>query len=126
MTTLNFGLLADALYDKNGEIAQLNAQLKEREGEKRDIENKLLGAMQEAGTDIVRGNKATVSISETVRYQIVDTEALFPFIGRKKAFHLFERRLSSAACKEMLESLGGKPIPGVTPYPQTRLNVRKV
>ena len=41
--------------------------------------------MQEAGTDIVRGKSATVSISETMRPSISDFELLAPFLIRKKA-----------------------------------------
>lgn len=125
MTVLNFGALADALHTKIGEIAKLQAKIKDLEGEKHDLENKLLAGMEGAGTDIVRGKKATVNISETQRYRIADMEKFEPFCNRKKAIHLFERRLSSAACKEMVESLGGKPIPGVEVFTQKRLNVRK-
>jgi hypothetical protein len=123
---VNFGALCDQIYDKNDEIAQLNAKLKELEGEKREVENQLLAAMQDAGTDIVRGTKATVSISTTIRPQLADYEEFVKFVLRRKACHLFERRVSSKAYQEMKESLGNKPIPGITEFPQVRLNIRKV
>ena len=123
---LNLGALGDELYEKNQEIAQINAQLKEVENEKREIENKLLGAMQEIGTDIVRGSLATISISETVRPQLQDADLFFAFVYRKKALHLMERRIAPTAYREMKDSLGGKPIPGLSEFVQIRLNVRKV
>lgn len=122
----NLGALADELYAKNAEIAQANAVVKNLENEKREIENRLLGSMQEAGTDIVRGNSATVSISEVVRPQIDDFNALEKFVLRQKALYLFERRIASTAYRELKESLGGKPIPGLSEFTQARLNVRKV
>lgn len=122
----NFGAMADALYDKAGDIAKANEIVKKLEGEKRDLENSLLGKMVEAGTNIVRGSKATVSISETVRPSIHDFEAFEKFIYRKKALHLFERRVAAVAYREMKESLGNKPIPGIAEFTQQRLNVRKV
>lgn len=124
--TLNLGNLADEIYEKNIEIAQANAALKEIELQKRELENKLIAAMQEAGTDIVRGSKATTSISEVTRPQLQDAEAFYKFVLRKKALHLFERRIAATAYKEMKESMGNKPVPGVSEFTTTRLNVRKV
>jgi len=121
---MNAGELGDALYLKNEEIGVIQAQLKELELEKRDIEAKLLDAMQAAGTDIVRGSKATVSKSEILRAQIVDYEKLQKFVLRRKALELFERRISSKVYSELKSALGGKPIPGLVDFTQTRLNVR--
>lgn len=122
---VNFGALADSLYDKNQQIASANAVVKDLESEKRDIENQLLGAMQSSGTNIVRGAKAAVSISETIRPQIDDFEALSKYVLRHKALHLFERRISATAFRELKDQLGGKAVPGLTEFTQVRLNVRK-
>ena len=122
----NLGAIGDAIYSKNEEIATANAKVKELEQEKRALEERLLQGMQAAGTDIVRGAKATVSISETVRPQIADWDTLEKFVLRKKALHLFERRIASTAYRELKESLGNKPVPGLSEFTQTRLNVRRV
>jgi hypothetical protein len=124
--TVNLGELADKVYTKSEEIAKINAKLKVLEAEKRDLENTILTHMDQAGTDIARGKKATVSISESERFSIQDFDELTPFIHRKKAYHLFERRISANAAREMIESLGGKMIPGLSRFTQRRLNVRKV
>lgn len=123
--SVNLGELGDRIYSKSAEIAAIDAQRKELDQEKRELENELLAAMQAAGTDIVRGDLATVSISESAKPQIADIEKLYQFVLRKKALHLFERRISSTAYREMRESTG-KPIPGLTEFTQVRLNVRKV
>jgi hypothetical protein len=102
----------------------VNVKVKAIEDEKRELESKLLAAMDDVGTTVAKGKKASVSISETSRFSISDFEQLAPFLLRKKALHLFERRISSTAAKEMIESLGGKPIPGVAEFKQRRLNVR--
>ena len=88
---LNLGELGDQIYSKSEEIAQANAKVKELETEKRGLETQLLNAMQDAGTNIVRGNVATISISETVRPQIADYDELERFILRHKALQLFEK-----------------------------------
>ncbi|GAC1659619.1 MAG: hypothetical protein NVS9B12_13190 [Vulcanimicrobiaceae bacterium] len=124
--TDNLGELGDALYSKNEEIAQINERLSEKEAEKRLIEERLLAAMQAAGTDIARGSRATVSLSEVTRAHIVDFDKFTQFVLRKKALHLFERRVSAKAYKEMKDTLGGKDVPGLIDFVQTRINVRKV
>lgn len=123
--SVNLGKLADQLYAKNEEIAAANARVKELEGEKTQLETKLLQSMKSAGTDIVRGDTATVSISETVRPKIDDFEAFASFVLRKKAIHLFERRVAANAYREMKESLNNKPIPGISEFTHERLNVRR-
>jgi hypothetical protein len=122
---LNLGELADAIYAKKADIAKANKKVEELKAEESALENKLLAAMQELGTDIVRGESATVSISTTTRPQLQDFDAFIAFVSRRKAYHLFERRIAGNAYKEMRELLG-KPIPGVGEFEQVRLNVRKV
>lgn len=124
--TENLGSIGDAIYSKSEEIAAASAKVKELETEKRALEERLLQGMRDAGTDIVRGAKATVSISETVRAQIADWDELAKFVLRKKALHLFERRIASTAYRELKEQLGGKAVPGLSEFTQTRLNVRRV
>lgn len=124
--SVNLGELGDRIFSKSAEIAAIDAQRKELEQEKRELENELLAAMQAAGTDIVRGTLATVSISESVKPQIADIEKLYQFVLRKKALHLFERRISATAYRELKDQLGDKPIPGLSEFTVTKLNVRKV
>jgi hypothetical protein len=125
-TQMNLGKLGDALYAKNEQIALANEAVKVLEGEKRELEAQLLAAMTTAGTDIVRGDLATVSVSELMRPQLQDWAKFEQFVLRKKALHLFEKRIAVNAYKEMKESLHGKDVPGVTEYNYQRLNVRKI
>lgn len=122
---VSLGNLADELYAKNAEIAQANAHVKDLEREKREIEAALLQAMDLANTTAVRGTEAAVSINEVIRPNIQDFDALAAFVLRKKALHLFERRISATAYREMRESMK-RDIPGLSEYTQRRLNVRKV
>lgn len=123
---VNLGALGDELYAKHEAIAAKNEELKQLQAEERAIEDRLLHAMQEAGTDIARGDRATVSISKIVRPQLQDFAAFERFVLRHKAVHLFEKRIAVTAYREMKEKLRGKEIPGVIEYEQTKLNCRKV
>lgn len=122
----NLGELGDSIYRKNAEIAAAEEVVKALSAEKRELEDQLLQAMTAAGTDIVRGELATVSISETVRPKIEDWDAFTTFVLRQKALQLFERRIAAVAYREMKELLKGKPVPGTSEFTQQRLNVRKV
>lgn len=116
--------LADRLYDMNQEIAAANAKVEDLKKDRDAVENELMALMDNVGTDIVRSERTTVSISETLRASISDYAAFTAFVARRKAFELFERRVSATAYRELKETLK-KPIPGTTEYTQRRLNVRK-
>jgi hypothetical protein len=125
MAKPNLGALADAIYAKGAELAAANQVVSTIESERRDLENQLLAAMEEAGTDIVRGKTVTVSIGERERINGVDWDEIYKFVQRRKAHHLFERRLAQNACKEMVEQvLKGLPIPGTQTSKFKVLNVR--
>jgi hypothetical protein len=122
---LNLGQLADALYGFNEQIAALNVKLAEINTQKAALEEQMLTAMDSAGTDIARGKLATVSSSEKSRVIIADFTMLEKFCLKRKALHLFERRIAQGAAKEMMEELQGS-IPGTSVMKSRSLNIRKV
>lgn len=122
----DLGALADAIYAKDEEIKAANAVVKGLQSEKTALEDRLLAAMDEAGTTLVRGQIGKASREDVSRPRILDADKFFPFVLRKKALHLFERRISVLAYKEMKEELGGKEVPGLTEYLQPKLKVSKV
>lgn len=124
--TTNLGSLGDAIYAKAAEISEAEARVKELQTERKDLEDQLLVAMKAAGTDIVRGATATVSISSRTRASIADFSEFDRFVLRKKALHLFERRIAQTAYRELKDALNGKAVPGVSEFTYDTLNVRKV
>ena len=123
--TLNLGQLADALYGFNEQIAALNSKLADVNAQKAALEEQMLAAMESAGTDIARGKVATVSSSEKSRVIIADFTMLEKFCLKRKALHLFERRIAQTAAKEMMEELQGN-IPGTSVMKSRSLSIRKV
>ena len=122
---LNFGKLSDQIYALDKKISEANAKVDALKGQRKELEQQLLQAMTSVGTDAVRGKSSQATISTVIRAQIKDFDALTAFIKRKSAFHLFERRIASKAYSEMKASLGGKPVPGLEDFVQTKVNVRK-
>ena len=124
--TIKLGDLADELHTLQTKLAELNLKVKELEEQKHALESNIISALQDNGIDSIRGKYATISITETVRPQIADFEEFATFVLRKKALHLFERRVSVKAYNEMKELLKGKPVPGLNEFVQQKLSVRKV
>lgn len=120
------GDLADKLHDIRAKLEKANKAVEEIENEKRDMESQLINAMEAQSLDSFRGKYDTISITRSVKPQLVDYEAFCTFVLRKKALHLFERRISSKAYAEMKESLKGKDVPGLGEFTQVKLSVRKV
>lgn len=124
--TVKLGDLADQLHTLQEKLAEVNLKVKSLEEEKHALESTIIAALHDNGIDSIRGKYATISVTETVRPQIADFEQFATFVLRKKALHLFERRISGKAYKEMKELLKGKPVPGLNEFVQQKLSVRKV
>lgn len=128
--TLNLGELADKIYDLQAEVDKIEAKTKAKTAplkeQIKDLEQQLQLAMQDVGTDVVSGKKSKADIKESLRVNFQDAEEFFKFAIRRKALHMFERRISITAYREMKEILGGKPIPGLSEFQQAKLNVKKL
>lgn len=126
--TFNFADVADEIQSLDDEIKLIEAKaaaktagLKERV---KELEQQLLLAMQDAGLKVIKGKKSEAKVSESLRISISDFDSFQQFVIRKKALQLFERRISSKAYTELKESLGNKPVPGLSEFLQPKLNVK--
>lgn len=107
----------DVLRDKKREAAE---KLKAAEAEYDTLSQTLLERLQTEGMDKATGKKATISVSKSVVANIVDFDALTKFVKRTGYFHLFQRRISDPAFRELLESKG--TVPGLEPFTKVKLN----
>lgn len=127
--SFNFSELCDAIQKKQEKVdaimAKAKAQTKDMEEEIKQEEHTLLLAMQDAGLTTIKGSKSKAEIKESLRISIKDFDALAAFVKRKNAVHLFERRISVTAYREMKESLGGKEVPGLAEFAQQRILINK-
>ena len=115
-----------ALQTKAGIIeAKAKAQVDPIKKEIAELEQELILAMQDSGLTSIKGKKSAAEIKEPVRIGIKDFTEFEKFVYRRKALHLFERRISSKAYNELKDALGGKPVPGLSEFVQTKINVKK-
>ena len=101
---------------------ELEAKVKLIETEYGLLEAQLLEKFETEGTDKGTGKTATASVSSSVVGNVTDWEKFNAFVKKTGFFHLFQRRLSDAAVRELFEQ--GKSIPGCEPFTKRRLNLR--
>lgn len=118
----SLGGLIDGIWQQREKKRELTKQLEEIEAIIAAQEQALLERMDKEGVDKSTGKKATVSVSENISANIVDFDALCAYVAKTKYFHLFQRRVSDVACRELFEKKGN--IPGLEPFKKRRINIR--
>ena len=102
------------------EEAQLKAKEKAEKllREAAELEEQIKKRLAAEGMDKATGKKATVSLSEEVVANVKDWDALCAYVKKTGYFHLFQRRVSNPAFRELAAK---KPVPGLEPF--TKINL---
>jgi len=116
------GELIEALKEKREELADLESIKKQKSREKAELETQLLEAMDDQNITAMRGDTATVSISEKVVPTVDNWEAFYDYILATKQPYLLERRPAITAFREILET--GSEVPGLKPFTRRTINFR--
>jgi hypothetical protein len=111
------------LVDIREEKRKMKAREKELNEEWRTLELEAMIRLDDQGMDKASSKRGTISIGETVLPQVVDWDAFGEHIIENDALYLLQRRPAAAAYRELLES--GETVPGVEPYTQRSINLRK-
>jgi len=86
-----------------------------------EIDEQLMGAMDDAGLMQIADDAMTVYISEMIVPTVSDWDAAHAWIVENNAMHMMERRMSARAWRESEES--GIHIPGTEPF--TKRSVKR-
>ena len=105
------------------ERKKLDDRKKELVAEWRDLESGLLALLDSQGAKSVGTGTGTATITENILPTIKDWDVLTAYIIQNDATHLLQRRVSSAAFREL--QLAGVDIPGVEPYTQRQISLRR-
>jgi hypothetical protein len=116
------GSRIDSLCDLREQKRELEGELKVVEESYTKLADELMETLDAQGMAKATGKTATVSVSSSVVGQIENDAAFFAYVKKSGHFHLFQRRLSDAAVREILEQKGS--IPGIKPFTKKRLNLR--
>lgn len=125
MSSPTIGQLLDQLAKQRKIKADLDAKVKDVEGEINALKLEILNAMQNAGMTKASGKSLTVSIKQDVVPNVTDWDALYTFIKKNNYFHLLQRRVSTAAWRELHEQLSAKKkeVPGTEAFVKVDLSV---
>jgi hypothetical protein len=120
-------LTTGQIVAKMVEIREERRIIAKRDGELiaegKSFELELLIRLDEQGVDKVSAPAGTATISETILPQVVDWDAFYKYMVDNDALYLLQKRPAAAAFREMHES--GQPIPGVEPFTQRTIGLRK-
>lgn len=116
------GGMTDKLITLRDKKREHEAEITKIEAEYKEVEERLFEKLDAEGTDKGNGKKGSVSISNSVVGNVTDWDALNAYIKKTGYFHLYQRRLSDPAVRELFDSKG--KVPGVEPFTKRRLNVR--
>ena len=107
------GDLIDQLWGVKQERAALAKQDTVLSAQIADIETEIYTLADAQGTTAGRATKASISIGEQDVFNITDFDELAKFVKKTGYFHLFQRRITVDAARELFESKGN--VPGLTP-----------
>lgn len=116
------GPTIDKLHALRESKRKLEAEIKVIETAYSALEEKLIAKLDSEGTERANGKLASASISSLVVGNVTDWPKFEAFVKKTGSLHLFQRRLSDAAVRELFEQ--GKKIPGCEPFTKRRLNLR--
>lgn len=120
---LTTGQLVTAMLEIRDERKELKRRDKILIGLWRDLETQFLAQLDEQGQKRAGTDAGTATITENVLPTIVDWDALTAYIVKEDATHLLQRRVSAAAFRELRDA--GMTIPGVEPYLQRQISLRR-
>lgn len=116
------GAIIDNIWALREKKREMEAQVKELEGQIKAKQDLLMERMQTEGIEKATGTKASVSLNSTVVADVQDWDAFWPYIAKNKFWHLVQKRVSDPAYRELLDL--GKKVPGVQPFTKHTVLVR--
>lgn len=122
LTQSAIGKSIDKVFLLRKKKAELEAAMKDVEGQIADLDAEIMEAMHQSGLEKTATKMGTVSVSTSTVAQVEDWDAFLAYIYKNKYGHLLQRRVSDPAWRELIEQ--GKKVPGTTGFIKKRLNYR--
>lgn len=115
--------LIEELVELREEIREVNAHKSDLEKKKEDVELTIMSLLDEQEVTLMRGQHATISISETENAKVEDWDEFENYIYNNRALYLLQRRPSNPAYRELVKTDGA--LPGVVSFTKRTINLRK-
>jgi hypothetical protein len=122
---MNLGQKIDKLFNLREEKLKQNEIVKTIQRQFDDLQDDIILNLQ--GEDIKKatGEKASASVSMGFYPTVNDLEIFATWCVKNKKYEMMQRRLSSAAVKEMYDETNKLP-PGTEAYTKAKLNLRRI
>ena len=119
----SLGACADLLYETKQERLAAQKIVDEIKARETIITNHIVDNLPKGDTGAAgKHHRAQVKTEEIP--QVKDWDAFYQFIHKNKAYELLQRRVSTEAAKERLES--GKPVPGLGTFTAVKVSLTAV
>lgn len=125
MNKPTIGQLLDQLAKQRKIKADLDAKIKDVEAAINNLKLEILNALQSAGMTKASGKSLTVSIKQDIVPNVTDWDSFYAYIKKNNYFHLLQRRVSTAAWRELHEQLSAKKkeVPGTEAFVKVDLSI---
>lgn len=120
----SLGSLIDEYFDLREKKREIEKEVKEVSAQMDDLEARIINQLDADEVTLSRGRRASASISEEEVPDVEDWDAVHEYIMSNDALYLLNRKLTTAAWRELKDS--GTLIPGTRPFTRRKLSVRKV
>lgn len=124
MSELNAAQLLAALSAIDDKIDEQNGVLRRLKLERDQIVEKIEALMDSQGTTMLAAGGLLCETKYEDVPQIENWNELERYVLRHKRLDLFQRRLSPAVWRELLEERDGAAVPGVKVFQKRKLSVR--
>ncbi|MBV5310908.1 hypothetical protein [Chromatium okenii] len=121
LETPAIGDLIRQLRDSQSQLDTLNQSIKETKDQYHAIESQIYAFLDQQGISRADSKTDRVVINESTVFTAKDWNLVHDYIVSNNAPYLLERRLSTAALRELLAM--GTQIPGVEPYTKRTLSL---
>lgn len=117
------GGLIDEIYALEAKIDQASAVVSTLKQKRDKLEDKLLRNFDKEELNGAQGKRAKARINKTRHPTLKDRKSFIKYVVAKRAWDLFQNRISSTAYFERLEA--GENVPGVEVFTKIKVSVTK-
>ena len=119
-----FGAMIDEMYELRTLKQEHESKAKKLKEQMDVLEAAIINRLDIDETTMSRGKTASAILTESVVPQVEDWDEFYGYIQENEAFHLLQRRVSTAAARETLEA--GETISGVSTFTKRQISLRKI
>ena len=120
----SFGSMIDEMYELRNQKQDYESKAKKIKEQMDVLESAIINRLDIDETTMSRGKTASAILTEQEIPKVEDWDEFYQYIQENEAFHLLQRRVSTAAARETLEA--GEIIAGVGTFTKRAISLRKI